>query len=121
VVFPGDGEEGRYPLVPVRGNRERDGLDVRSLSAAIDAAAVATWPHVLNVTGASTDLAAVGATVASADAVLVVDGGQDLLRGPRPLPQGVSAYAVSVHKAYGPTGVGALWADPARLAAWLAW
>jgi len=118
--FQGVGE-GRHPLVPIRVDRETGGLDARSLAAALETAAVVALPHVSNVTGASADLAAIGASAASAGTILVVDGCQALSRGPGPLPRGVSAYAVSAHKAYGPTGVGALWVEPSRLAAWPAW
>lgn len=102
-------EGGRHPLVPIRVDRETGGLEARSLAAAIETAAVVALPHVSNVTGASADLAAIGASAASAGVILVVDGCQALSRGPGPLPRGVSAYAVSAHKTYGPMGPGRVW------------
>jgi cysteine desulfurase/selenocysteine lyase len=119
--FQGVGREGRHRLVPVRVDASTGALSRPSLSAAFADARIWALPHVSNVTGATLDLAEVGRHADVAGAILVVDGCQALSKGPGPLPRGVAAYAVSAHKAYGPTGVGALWVEPRRLARWPAW
>lgn len=67
--------------------------------------------HLSNVTGAVTDLATVAAAAKNVGARVLVDGAQMAPRGALDVPGlGVDFYAFSGHKAYGPTGVGVLWA-----------
>jgi cysteine desulfurase/selenocysteine lyase len=73
--------------------------------------------HVSNVTGAVTPLDDVAELRARAapDATLVVDGAQAAAHlDDRPATLGADFYILSGHKAYGPQGVGAVWAPRAR-------
>ncbi len=67
--------------------------------------------HASNVTGAMLDVASVVAEAAKIGARVLLDGAQRIPQGPLDLTAlGVDFYAFSGHKAYGPTGVGVLWA-----------
>lgn len=74
--------------------------------------------HVSNVTGAETsipEVARILAASAAADAALVVDGAQAIPHLDVDVTElGCDFYAFSGHKAYGPPGVGAVWARPRR-------
>ncbi len=74
--------------------------------------------HVSNVTGAMVDVAAVVAAAKSVGAKVMLDGAQRAPHGPVDLPSlGVDFYVFAGHKAYGPNGVGVLWARPELLEA----
>jgi cysteine desulfurase/selenocysteine lyase len=78
----------------------------------------AAFTHVSNVLGTINDVPALAAIVRSAnpDAVVHVDGTQAVPHLPVDLGElGVDSYALTGHKMFGPTGIGALVADPALL------
>ncbi len=72
--------------------------------------------HVSNVTGAMVDVGAVVAAAKSVGAKVMLDGAQRAPHGPLDLPSlGIDFYVFAGHKAYGPNGVGVLWAKAALL------
>ena len=72
--------------------------------------------HVSNVTGALIDVRAVVEMAKSVGAKVMLDGAQRAPHGPLDLPAlGIDFYAFAGHKAYGPNGVGVLWARPELL------
>jgi cysteine desulfurase / selenocysteine lyase len=74
--------------------------------------------HVSNVTGALVDVRAVVAAAKSVGAKVMLDGAQRAPHGPLDLPAlGIDFYVFAGHKAYGPNGVGVLWARPELLEA----
>jgi cysteine desulfurase/selenocysteine lyase len=74
--------------------------------------------HVSNVTGALVDVRAVVAAAKSIGAKVMLDGAQRAPHGPIDLPAlGIDFYVFAGHKAYGPNGVGVLWAKPELLEA----
>jgi cysteine desulfurase / selenocysteine lyase len=74
--------------------------------------------HVSNVTGALLDVRAVVAAAKSVGAKVMLDGAQRAPHGPLDLPAlGIDFYVFAGHKAYGPNGVGVLWARPEILEA----
>jgi cysteine desulfurase/selenocysteine lyase len=74
--------------------------------------------HVSNVTGALVDVRAVVAAGKSVGAKVMLDGAQRAPHGPLDLPAlGIDFYVFAGHKAYGPNGVGVLWARPELLEA----
>jgi cysteine desulfurase / selenocysteine lyase len=74
--------------------------------------------HVSNVTGALVDVRAVVAAAKSVGAKVMLDGAQRAPHGPLDLPAlGIDFYVFAGHKAYGPNGVGVLWAKPELLEA----
>jgi cysteine desulfurase/selenocysteine lyase len=67
--------------------------------------------HVSNVLGTLNPIAEVARMAHDAGALVLVDGAQAAPKLPLDVGElGVDFYAVTAHKAYGPTGVGALWA-----------
>ena len=67
--------------------------------------------HVSNVTGAMVDVGAVVAAAKSVGAKVMLDGAQRAPHGSIDLPSlGVDFYVFAGHKAYGPNGIGVLWA-----------
>ena len=69
--------------------------------------------HVSNVTGALVDVRAVVTAAKSVGAKVMLDGAQRAPHGPLDLPSlGIDFYVFAGHKAYGPNGVGVLWARP---------
>ena len=69
--------------------------------------------HVSNVTGALVDVKIVVDAAKIAGAKVMLDGAQRAPHGPIDLPSlGVDFYVFAGHKAYGPNGIGALWARP---------
>ncbi len=74
--------------------------------------------HVSNVTGALLDIRAVVTLAKTIGAKVMLDGAQRAPHGPLDLPAlGIDFYAFAGHKAYGPNGVGVLWARPELLEA----
>jgi cysteine desulfurase/selenocysteine lyase len=74
--------------------------------------------HVSNVTGALVDVPRVVALAKAAGARVMLDGAQRAPHGPLDLPGlGIDFYVFAGHKAYGPNGVGVLWAKPELLEA----
>ncbi len=77
---------------------------------------VIALPHVSNVTGAVLDVAAVAEMARSRGALFVLDGAQAFPHLDLDVSSlGCDAYAFGAHKAYGPNGVGVLWARHALL------
>jgi cysteine desulfurase / selenocysteine lyase len=74
--------------------------------------------HVSNVTGGLLDARAVVEAAKAVGAKVMLDGAQRAPHGPLDLPSlGIDFYAFAGHKAYGPNGVGVLWARPELLEA----
>jgi len=72
--------------------------------------------HVSNVTGALLDIRAVVTLAKTIGAKVMLDGAQRAPHGPLDLPAlGIDFYVFAGHKAYGPNGVGVLWARPELL------
>jgi cysteine desulfurase / selenocysteine lyase len=72
--------------------------------------------HISNVTGALLDVNAVVTAAKSVGAKVMIDGAQRAPHGPLDLPAlGIDFYVFAGHKAYGPNGVGVLWARPELL------
>ena len=67
--------------------------------------------HVSNVTGSMVDVGTVVAAARAVGAKVMLDGAQKAPHGPIDLPAlGVDFYVFAGHKAYGPNGIGVLWA-----------
>jgi cysteine desulfurase/selenocysteine lyase len=72
--------------------------------------------HVSNVTGALLDVRKVVEAAKSVGAKVMLDGAQRAPHGPIDLKAlGIDFYVFAGHKAYGPNGVGVLWAKPELL------
>jgi cysteine desulfurase / selenocysteine lyase len=72
--------------------------------------------HVSNVTGALLDVRQVVEAARAVGAKVMLDGAQRAPHGPLDLPSlGVDFYVFAGHKAYGPNGIGVLWARPELL------
>ena len=72
--------------------------------------------HVSNVTGALLDVRKVVEAAKAVGAKVMLDGAQRAPHGPLDLPAlGIDFYVFAGHKAYGPNGVGVLWAKPELL------
>ena len=77
---------------------------------------VVALPHVSNVTGAVLDVAAVAEMARSRGVLFLLDGAQAFPHLDLDMSSlGCDAYAFGAHKAYGPNGVGVLWARHALL------
>ncbi len=98
---------------------ERGELDLQALRSRLShRTRLLAITQVSNVTGAETsipEVAQILATSPAVDALLVVDGSQAIPhRSVDVGGLGCDFYVFSGHKAYGPAGVGAVWAKPAR-------
>jgi len=73
--------------------------------------------HMSNVLGTVVDVAAIAEGAHAKGVPVLVDGSQGAVHMPVDLAAlGVDFYAVTGHKLYGPSGSGAIWIDPARMA-----
>ena len=73
--------------------------------------------HMSNVLGSVVDVGAITAGAHDRGVPVLVDGSQGAVHMPVDLSAlGVDFYAVTGHKLYGPSGSGAIWIDPARMA-----
>lgn len=73
-------------------------------------------PHVSNLCGIALPVADIAALARRAGAKVLVDGAQAVLsHDPAVAASGIDFYALSFHKALGPTGIGALAAGPGAL------
>ena len=85
------------------------------LSAELDAALergpkLVAVTHLSNVLGALNPIAEIAAKAHDAGALVLVDGAQAAPKLPLDVAElGVDFYAITGHKMYGPTGIGALW------------
>ena len=77
------------------------------------------FPMVSNVLGTAQPTLALIALAQKYDAKVVLDGAQAVGHYPIDVQKlGVSAFAFSGHKLYGPTGIGGLWVHPDWLSEW---
>lgn len=86
-------------------------LDMSALRALLERGPkVLAIAHVSNVLGTENPLAEISALAHDAGAVVVADGAQGAPKLPLDMAElGVDFYAITGHKLYGPTGIGALW------------
>jgi cysteine desulfurase/selenocysteine lyase len=94
-------------------------VDIEALPSLLTARTkLISLAHVSNVTGALLDVRAVVEAAKAVGAKVMLDGAQRAPHGPLDLPAlGIDFYAFAGHKAYGPNGVGVLWAKPELLEA----
>lgn len=70
-----------------------------------------------NVTGARVDVAAIGKAAQARGVAVLVDGSQGAVHAPVSVPDlHCDFYAITGHKLYGPSGSGAIWISPDRMA-----
>ena len=93
-------------------------LDLDSYSAALERAPkLVAIAHVSNVLGTENDLAEISRLAHDAGALVLADGAQAAPKMALDMAAlGVDFYAFTGHKAYAPTGIGALWARGELLA-----
>ncbi len=93
------------------GVREDGSLDLDGLAATLARGAkVLAVTHVSNVLGTLNPLAEISAMAHAAGAIVVADGAQAAPKLAVDVADlGVDFYALTGHKAYAPTGIGALW------------
>ena len=86
-------------------------LDLRQLDETItDRAAVVAVTHTSNALGTVVDLAPIVARAREVGAAVLVDGAQAVPHAPVDVQAlGADFFVFSGHKAFGPTGIGALW------------
>lgn len=114
-------------IVPWQLLRSRSGIELDTLPVTIDGridldalprlikpeTKLISLAHISNVTGALLDVRAVVDAARAVDAKVMLDGAQRAPHGPLDLPSlGVDFYVFAGHKAYGPNGIGVLWAKP---------
>jgi cysteine desulfurase/selenocysteine lyase len=119
-------------IVPWQLLRQRSGVELDMIPVTVDGridldllpklitprTKLVSLAHVSNVTGALVDVRAVVAAAKSVGAKVMLDGAQRAPHGPLDLPAlGIDFYVFAGHKAYGPNGVGVLWARPELLEA----
>jgi cysteine desulfurase / selenocysteine lyase len=112
-------------IVPWQLLRARSGIEIDVLPVTVDGridlaalqrlvtarTKLISVAHVSNVTGALVDVGAVVAAARGVGAKVMLDGAQRAPHGPVDLPAlGIDFYVFAGHKAYGPNGIGALWA-----------
>ena len=119
-------------IVPWQLLRQRSGIELDMLPVTLDGridltalprlltnkTKLVSLAHVSNVTGALLDVRAVVEAARVVGAKVMLDGAQRAPHGPLDLPAlGIDFYAFAGHKAYGPNGIGILWARPELLEA----
>ena len=94
-------------------------IDLQALPRLLgDKTRLVSLAHVSNVTGALLDVRAVVEAAKTVGAKVMLDGAQRAPHGPLDLPAlGIDFYVFAGHKAYGPNGIGVLWAKPELLEA----
>ena len=117
-------------IVPWQLLRQRSGIEIDMIPVTTDGridlgrlpelltphTKLVSLAHISNVTGALLDVNAVIAAAKTVGARVMLDGAQRAPHGPLDLPAlGVDFYVFAGHKAYGPNGVGVLWAKPELL------
>jgi len=117
-------------IVPWQLLRERAGIELDMLPVTTDGridlealpklvtpkTKLISLAHVSNVTGALLDVRATVEAAKAVGAKVMLDGAQRAPHGPLDLPAlGIDFYVFAGHKAYGPNGVGVLWAKPELL------
>ncbi|HXV05843.1 MAG TPA: cysteine desulfurase [Solirubrobacterales bacterium] len=87
-------------------------LDMEALAAALEREPkLVAVTHVSNVLGTETPLAEIARLAHAAGALVLADGAQAAPKLPLDMAElGVDFYALTGHKLYAPTGIGALWA-----------
>ena len=117
-------------IVPWQMLRQRSGIEIDMLPVTLDGridlsllpklvtpkTKLISLAHISNVTGALLDVKTVVEAARVVGAKVMLDGAQRAPHGPLDLPGfGVDFYVFAGHKAYGPNGVGVLWAKPELL------
>ncbi|HEY5976866.1 MAG TPA: cysteine desulfurase [Solirubrobacterales bacterium] len=87
-------------------------LDIEAFAALLERGPkLVAVTHLSNVLGTENDLAEISRLAHDAGALVLADGAQAAPKLPLDLAElGVDFYALTGHKLYGPTGIGALWA-----------
>ena len=119
-------------IVPWQLLRQRSGIELDMIPVTLDGridldalpglltprTKLISLAHISNVTGALLDVRAVVAAAKQVGAKVMLDGAQRAPHGPVDLPAlGIDFYVFAGHKAYGPNGIGVLWARPELLEA----
>lgn len=96
----------------------RGDLDPEAVIAAIGPKTkLVAITHLSNVLGTLVDVAAIAEGARAKGVPVLVDGSQAAVHGPVDLQAlGVDFYAITGHKLYGPSGSGAIWIAPERMA-----
>ena len=111
----------RVEAIPLTSDGDMDLGAYHALLAA-GRVAVVGFPLASNVLGTHLPAADLVAGARSAGALVVADAAQAVAHGPVDVSGlGVDVLAFSGHKAFGPSGIGILWARRALLAAWPPW
>jgi cysteine desulfurase/selenocysteine lyase len=90
---------------------EEGGLDMEALAGLLERGPkLVALTHVSNVLGTENPIAEIARLAHQAGALVLVDGAQSAPKLPLDMAElGVDFYAITGHKLYGPTGIGALW------------
>lgn len=114
-------------IVPWQLLRQRSGIEIDMIPVTVDGridlvqlpkllttkTKLVSLAHISNVTGALVDVKMLVDAAKIVGAKVLLDGAQRAPHGPIDLPTlGVDFYVFAGHKAYGPNGIGVLWAKP---------